>query len=476
MQKKNRIGEISISNSNKMKMEIIEYRNARDIDVRFEDGAEVYHKAYDAFIKGTIKYPITAFIGKTKQMRNGYYCTITEVRGYEDIDVVFSNGVKNTNQTMSNWRAGIIGFPMDHLKLLSEKLALSRIGLTRTMNNGIEATIIAYNDANAVDIQFDTGEIKRGVRYSNFLRGTIATKERFCKVGQISTMSNGMQATITQYRNYQDIDIEFEDGKKRSHVGYKEFLYGRIAYDPRDELSISKIGETVFHKKTGMLLSIICYRNALDIDVLFEDGAVAAHKTYSCFKKGLVQYPIPGYVPYENRVGKQYTMNNGLVAECITYRSTHDIDIKFLFDGAVVEHKAWHDFMTGYISHPTIKPSSSTLEQNVAKYLQEKNLDYCSQVIYRKERLTGKGGGYLSYDFAIKDENQRIAALIECQGQQHFFPIDLFGGEIQFEIQQMHDELKRNFAKEHNIMLIEIPYTKDTYEKVSMFLKEHIKE
>lgn len=468
--KRNRVGETSVSLSNNMKMEIIAYRNAHDIDIKFEDGAEVYHKSYDPFVKGKIKYPSVALIGKTKRMRNGYDCTITAARGYNDIDVVFSNGVENKHQTMSNWRAGIIGFPLDYLKIRSKELALLRVGLTRKMNNGIDATIIAYKNENDIDIQFDTGEIKRGVRYGNFLRGSIATNERFCKVGQINTMSNGMKATITQYRNYQDIDIEFEDGKKREHVRYKEFLYGRIAYNARDELSITKIGETVFHKKTGMLLTLVCYRNATDIDLEFEDGALVNHKTYYCFKKGIVQYPIANYVSTENRIGIQYTMNNGLKAECIAYSSTHDISVKFLFDGTVVQHKSWHDFVTGYIAHPMIKPFSSMLEKNVEKYLLEHGIDYSAQVIFKREKLVGKGGGYLSYDFAVNDNDQQIIALIECQGQQHFFPIDLFGGELQFEIQQMHDELKRDFAKEHNIKLIEVPYTEDTYERVSVFL------
>lgn len=472
--KLDRTGETSFSNFDNMKMEIIAYRNARDIDIRFEDGAEVYHKAYDPFIKGKIKYPITALIGKTKRMKNGYDCTIINVRGYTDIDVVFSNGVENKHQNMTNWRSGSIGFPLDYKKKLSQELALSRVGLTRRMHNGIEATIIAYKDDDDIDIQFETGEVKKGVRYTNFMLGHVATKERFNKVGQISIMSNGMKATITKYRNYQDIDIQFEDGKKREHVRYKEFMHGRIAYDPRDELSISKIGETVVHKKSGMLLSLICYRNATDIDIEFEDGAIVKHKTYSCFKKGLVQYPIPNYIPVEKREGTQLIMNNGLEAECVSYSSTHDINVKFLVDGAIVEHKAWHDFVTGFIAHPTIKPFSSMLEKNVEKYLLENRFDYSTQVIYKKEKLTGIGGGYLSYDFAINDKNQRTVILIECQGQQHFFPIDLFGGESQFEIQQAHDELKREFARDHSIELIEVPYTEDNYEKVSCFLDKRI--
>jgi len=63
----------------------------------------------------------------------------------------------------------------------------------------------------------------------------------------------------------------------------------------------------------------------------------------------------------------------------------------------------------------------------------------------------------LSYDFGII-QNDNYSVLIECQGIQHYKPVELFGGEKQFEIQQLHDELKREYAKNHGIKLIEIKY------------------
>lgn len=59
------------------------------------------------------------------------------------------------------------------------------------------------------------------------------------------------------------------------------------------------------------------------------------------------------------------------------------------------------------------------------------------------------------FDFYI--ENQY---LIEFDGQQHYFPIELFGGEKQFQIQQDRDTYKNQWCKDNNIPLIRIPYTK----------------
>lgn len=60
----------------------------------------------------------------------------------------------------------------------------------------------------------------------------------------------------------------------------------------------------------------------------------------------------------------------------------------------------------------------------------------------------------LKLDFFLPDKN--IA--IECQGQQHYYAMERFGGEEQLKKQQRYDQIKRDYCKSHNIKLIEIPY------------------
>lgn len=78
----------------------------------------------------------------------------------------------------------------------------------------------------------------------------------------------------------------------------------------------------------------------------------------------------------------------------------------------------------------------------------------------------------LRFDFGIYKE-EKLIALIECQGEQHFMPVEEFGGERRFAIQQRNDEEKRKYAKDNNIKLIEISYKKKKYETVEALLKEH---
>lgn len=75
----------------------------------------------------------------------------------------------------------------------------------------------------------------------------------------------------------------------------------------------------------------------------------------------------------------------------------------------------------------------------------------------------------LSYDFYIPDQN----ILIEYQGIQHYEPVDYFGGEDKFKVQQKHDQMKSDYAKSHNYNLIAVPYTEDTFSKIKKYLIKH---
>lgn len=83
-----------------------------------------------------------------------------------------------------------------------------------------------------------------------------------------------------------------------------------------------------------------------------------------------------------------------------------------------------------------------------------------SQVSF--ENLVGCGGRLLSYDFAIYSDLQKtnLKALIECQGQQHYSPVDYFGGKQSYEIQTEHDRRKADYAMNNlKVRFLEIPYT-----------------
>lgn len=87
------------------------------------------------------------------------------------------------------------------------------------------------------------------------------------------------------------------------------------------------------------------------------------------------------------------------------------------------------------------------------------NLSIEFEMQKRFDDLKGVGGRKLSYDFYLPTYN----FLVEYQGEQHEKPVVFKGTNkktslLSFEKQQEHDRRKRDYAKEHNIELLEIWY------------------
>lgn len=216
----------------------------------------------------------------------------------------------------------------------------NRIGKVSKSNSGLNMTIIRYTSYRDIDIQFDDGTIVKHKDYGSFLRGEIAYPQSK-RLGERKISNSGMLMTIIAYRNSNDIDIQFEDGTIVQHRDYRSFSEGCI-YNPN--FYKSKIGEEIF-APNGHTLKIIDYRNSKDVDVQFEDGTIVQHRDYYSFLTGNIAMPIL------NRVGQTNIAKNGMGIKIIAYRNSHDIDIQFE-DGTIVTHKNYNHFLDGYIAYP----------------------------------------------------------------------------------------------------------------------------
>lgn len=72
----------------------------------------------------------------------------------------------------------------------------------------------------------------------------------------------------------------------------------------------------------------------------------------------------------------------------------------------------------------------------------------------------------LPFDFYLPKYN----LCIEYDGEQHFRPVDFFGGEKHFKLQQKHDNIKNEYCKNNGILLLRIPYYKNIEEELNNFL------
>lgn len=105
----------------------------------------------------------------------------------------------------------------------------------------------------------------------------------------------------------------------------------------------------------------------------------------------------------------------------------------------------------------------------INQILQQLNIEYTTE--YSFNDLNGEKAS-LRFDFALF-QNKKLFCLIEYQGEQHFKRLHDNGllTPQKFALYQQYDQRKRDYCKQHNIPLIEIPYT--DYKKLD---KEYMEE
>ena len=232
---------------------------------------------------------------------------------------------------------------------------IDRLGETRMMNCGMEATIIQYKNAMDIDVRFEDGSVVEHKAYGNFKRGGIVNPNirAFVKnrLGETRMMNCGMEATIIRYESAKDMDVCFKDGAIVEHRKYDSFKRGVIGNPNIIVSAKNRLGETRM-MNCGMKATIIRYGNNGDIDVRFEDRTIAKRKGYGDFKKGKIANPNIK-TSAENRLGETWMMNCGMEATIIRYGGCNDIDVRFE-DGAVAKHKLYDPFKKSKIAHPSI--------------------------------------------------------------------------------------------------------------------------
>lgn len=109
-------------------------------------------------------------------------------------------------------------------------------------------------------------------------------------------------------------------------------------------------------------------------------------------------------------------------------------------------------------------------ERKIEQYLITNDIEYISQ--YKFDDCKNILG--LPFDFVIKEDNKILAA-IEFDGQQHYEPVDLFGGEENLKLVQFRDKIKNSYCKRNHIPLLRIPYTEinNIEHIIDRFLHKH---
>lgn len=117
------------------------------------------------------------------------------------------------------------------------------------------------------------------------------------------------------------------------------------------------------------------------------------------------------------------------------------------------------DVIHSYLTSGDVKScgclKSSYGEAKIKQLLEEHDINFIKE--YSFEDCKSKQGVKLRFDFAIFKDT-KLYCLIEFQGGHHNKSVEWFGGEEAFKLTQERDNIKREYCRQHNIELIEIPY------------------
>ena len=238
-------------------------------------------------------------------------------------------------------------------------------------------------------------------------------------------------------------------GCKRNEKVKKASLVGKSF----NHLTVLKQADTRYGK-----LHWLCQCDCGNTTIVSSSGLITGH-TKSC---GCYQDEVASNTHFNDLSGQRFDMltvlhrvDNGRLGE-----------VKYLCrcDCGNEKEVMGSNLVSGF-THSCGCTTESTGEKYTERILNELSVRYKTHVSFSD--LTGMGNYPLSYDFGIYNDSDELSFLIEYQGIQHYKPVDYFGGEDSFEVQQMHDELKREYANKYmNVPLLEIPYTVRTYQDI----------
>lgn len=112
---------------------------------------------------------------------------------------------------------------------------------------------------------------------------------------------------------------------------------------------------------------------------------------------------------------------------------------------------------------------SSRGEDRIIHYLEYNNIKFKSQ--FKIDACRNKRA--LPFDFAIYD-NGKLIGLIEYQGKQHYKIVEHFNGEQGFKERKYNDKIKKDFCKNNDIPLLEIPFW--SYDDIENIIEDFMKK
>lgn len=150
-------------------------------------------------------------------------------------------------------------------------------------------------------------------------------------------------------------------------------------------------------------------------------------------------------------IAREYSDKNSVPVSQISAHTHHKAIWNCPFCGN--EYTASINHRTSSGTECPICAKASKGERKVKAVLDELGVSYKQQESF--EDLKDKHP--LRFDFTIY-QNDKLIAVIEFNGIQHYKPRSVFGGEKAFQMQKKHDLMKVQYCVDHGLYLLQIPY------------------
>lgn len=342
-----KVGE-SIRNKAGLLLTIVKYQNAHNVDVRFENGIVLLKRAYFHFKNGDIKMP-TIFPNGIRIVefayRNGddwyYRCSHDDWQGEKILPIkeICPEPIQ-TSRNQSE-RREIYG------SLVNVTVtATNGMEMTCIADNGSKDITVKFSDGAIQEHQRREYFLKGYVKHPSVpKRKDNRNKEKH--IGEVWYDKKGRKMTIVEYFSNSNITIEYEDGTRLENKEYRIVKKGADLYPQ------TRVGETAI-ARNGLKMTIIDDRIWHDVKIQFEDGVIVGNCTHAQFDMRAVKHPdynakTSKFVKV--RTGLKSRMKNGLMAEIVEYRNASEIDVLFE-NGLLVIGRDWHSFLHNRIGMP----------------------------------------------------------------------------------------------------------------------------
>lgn len=375
-----------------MMAEIVSVISFNKVNVKFDDGATRYNANYSIFEKGALKHPSQMCDALAKQrinkeimQNNGMIAKVKNYRKATDVDIKFADGTLVEHVRYDNFEKGLIPNPnikykkANSIQEFAIHYYLRKLGFRKIEQGEWEEygfgrlELDFYHQEANVAIEYDGGlhrkldAIERDMRKNLKCKeiGTVLyrlrdprlnklndgnsinyvlNKQKQLRVGLIDC-GNELKEILTKHNiDFKSNDIDFERDVNKIMDEYNATY---INYYEKE-----RVGMIEYSNPAKQYMEIIAYRDAKDMDVLFDDGEIREHVSYDKFKRGNIRHPsqTPEGLA-KQRLNETKKMNNGMEATIVRYKNSEDMDVQFS-DKSIRYHVSYNHFQGGRIEHP----------------------------------------------------------------------------------------------------------------------------